>query len=268
MGKVILVTGISSGFGKHTAELLALRGYNVYGTIRKEAETDPKIKVLRMDLTDVTSIKSAVGSMFLKEGKIDVLINNAGMHLGGPIEFTPPEDFERQMATNFLGVVHLIQAVLPIMRKQGYGTIINISSVGGLLGLPFQGFYCSSKFALEGLSESLRMELKAFNIKVIVINPGDFNTNNTVNRKNIFNSNNENPYLDQFRKTLSIIEKDETKGWKPEILASKLCKIIECRNPKDRYIIGSLDAKFAVQLKKILPASLFSKLLGSFYGIK
>ena len=267
MGKVILITGISSGFGKHTAEQLVSRGHIVYGTIRKNSAADPRIKLLLMDLTDVGSIKSAVRTVLEKEGKIDVLINNAGMHLGGPIEITPAEDFEKQMATNFLGVIHLIQAVLPGMREKKNGTIINISSIGGLMGLPFQGFYSSSKFAIEGLSESLRMELDNFNVKVVIVNPGDFNTSNTINRKNIFSSDCQDPYSEQFKNTLSVIEKDENGGWRPEILAAKLCMIVESRNPRYRYIVGSFDQKLAVVLKYILPEKWFRKILKTHYRL-
>jgi len=127
MKKVILITGISSGFGKQTAELLASKGHIVYGTVRKEAETGNRVNVIKMDLTDVASIKSAVETVLHKEGKIDVLINNAGMHTGGPIETSPIENIKLQMDTNFLGMVHLTRAVLPAMRKQGGGLIINFS---------------------------------------------------------------------------------------------------------------------------------------------
>jgi NAD(P)-dependent dehydrogenase (short-subunit alcohol dehydrogenase family) len=268
MGKVILITGISSGFGKYTAELLAQRGHAVYGTVRSETNTDPKIIVIKMDLTNLASIKSAVEYVLLKEGKIDVLINNAGMLLGGPVELTPPEDFKRQIDTNFIGVVHVIQSVLPSMRKQGKGTIINISSIAGLVGLPFQAFYSASKFAIEGLSEALRIELRAFKIRVVVINPGDFHTNNTINRINILNANLENPYKEQFLKTLAIIEKTENEGLPPDVLARKLCRIVECNNPKHRYIIGKFLDRLSVILKPILPSRLYSKILGIFYGVK
>ncbi|MDP2423340.1 MAG: SDR family oxidoreductase [Bacteroidales bacterium] len=262
--KVVLITGISSGFGKETAKQLANRGHVVYGTLRKVTDVEPKINVLLMDLTDTESVRLAVKNVLQREGKIDVLINNAGMHLGGPIEMTPAEDFERQMLTGFNGLVHLTQAALPAMRQQGEGMIINISSIGGLMGLPFQGFYSAAKFAIEGFSEALRMEVTPFNIRVVVINPGDFRTNNTLNRKNAVNSG---PYSDQFHKTLAVIEKDEKEGWHPEILALKICKIIENRHPRQRYIIGSPDQKLAVILKRLLPTSLFRRMLGSHYGI-
>lgn len=265
MQKVILITGISSGFGKKTAELLAQKGHIVYGTIRTDCKVDPSIRVLKMDLTDPTSIKNAVQTVIDKEGRIDVLINNAGMHLGGPIEEAPVEFFSRQMNTNVNGLVHVLQAALPTMRNQGGGLIINFSSIGGIMGLPFQPFYSASKFAIEGLSEALRMELTNFNIKVVVINPGDFHTNNTANRINIASEG--GPYDAQFKKSLSIIERDENGGWLPEVLAVKICKIVESKKPRNRYIIATLEQKFAVLLKRILPISVFTAILSSHYGI-
>ena len=267
--KVILITGISSGFGKETASLLATQGHIVYGTIRKETVTDPAVHVLPMDLADSNSITVAVSSLLEKEGRIDVLINNAGMHTGGPIETLPLETIKLQMQTNFLGVVQLTQAVLPVMRKQGGGMIINFSSIGGLMGLPFQGIYSSGKFAIEGFSEALRMEIRQFNIKVVVINPGDFHTSNTANRRGFLAPTGEaDPYKTQYAKTLSIIENDENKGWVPVILARKLVKIVECSNPSHHYVIASMEQKLAVVLKYILPEKLFSKILRDHYGIK
>ncbi|MBN1926906.1 MAG: SDR family oxidoreductase [Prolixibacteraceae bacterium] len=265
MKKVIFITGISSGFGHSASGLLVKRGHVVYGTVRKECSTPKGVNVLMMDLTNLESIKKAVELVAEKEGKIDVLINNAGMHTGGPVEEAPADLFARQMNTNFNGTVHLIQNVLPLMREQGGGTIINISSIGGLMGLPFQGFYSASKFAIEGMSEALRMELKQFNIKVVVINPGDFATSNTANRTNIVIEG--GPYEAQFNKTLVQIEKDETGGWNPEILAQKLCKIVEYKHPRNRYVIGSFEQKLAVLLKRILPVGWFKGILESHYKI-
>jgi NAD(P)-dependent dehydrogenase (short-subunit alcohol dehydrogenase family) len=269
MKKIILITGISSGFGKETAKLLADKGFIVYGTVRKDSVPENNINYLRLDLTDYASIKTAVSSVLTKEGRIDVLINNAGMHTGGPIETSPTEHIELQMGTNFLGMVNLIREVLPVMRKQGGGTIINFSSIGGLMGLPFQAFYSSSKFAIEGFSEALRMEVSQFNIKVVLINPGDFHTSNSANRRSFLATTGENdPYKLQFEKTLNVIEKDESNGWKPEILAKKIVRIIECNNPRQRYIIASPEQKLAVVLKYILPGKLFRMILQDHYKIK
>ena len=185
MVKVILITGISSGFGREMAKLLAEEGHSVYGTVRNEGKTNDGVNILKMDLTDNESINKVVKTIVEKEGRLDVLINNAGMHTGGPIETTPAENIRLQMDTNFIGMVHLTNSILPVMRKQGGGMIINISSIGGLMGLPFQAFYSASKFAIEGFSEALRMEVRKFNIKVVVINPGDFHTSNSCQSQEI-----------------------------------------------------------------------------------
>lgn len=269
MKKVILITGISSGFGKETASLLAKNGHTVYGTLRNGECPDPLVKALTMDLTIGSSIHSGVQTVLKNEGRIDVLINNAGMHTGGPIETMPLETIRLQVETNFFGLLQLTQAVLPVMRKQGGGTIINFSSIGGLMGLPYQGIYSSGKFAVEGLSEALRMEVKEFNIKVILINPGDFNTSNTQNRRGYLSPTSEDdPYRNQFARTLAVIEKDESNGWKPVILARKLVRIVECNNPRHNYIIASFEQKLAVVLKYVLPGKLFSKILRNHYGIR
>lgn len=268
MKKVILITGISSGFGKETAQLLAEKGHIVYGTVRKEPGSDKKVNYLKMDLTDYASVKNATGTILEKEGRIDVLINNAGAHTGGPIETSPMEHIRLQMDTNFLGLVNITKEVLPLMRKQGHGTIINFSSIGGLMGLPFQGYYSASKFAIEGFSEALRMEVSQFNIKVVLINPGDFHTSNSANRRNyLAPTGSEDAYNKQFETSLAQIEKDEAKGWKPVILAKKLVKIVESKNPHQRYIIASFEQKLAVVLKYILPGKLFRMILADHYKI-
>jgi len=268
MKKVIFITGISSGFGKSTAEYLAQKGHVIYGTRRKEIETDDRIKVLKADVTDIESVKAAIEIVLSTEGRIDVLINNAGMGISGPIETASADDIRLQMRTNFMGTVNVIQSVLPTMRKQQGGMIINVSSIGGLMGLPFQGFYSASKFAIEGMSEALRMELKPFNIKVIVVRPGDFSTSFTSNRKIDENLIGNNPYQQQFQKSMSIIEMDEKGGMKPDYFARKIGGIIDMKNPGSTYIISTAEQKLAVVLKRLLPGSLFAGILGSHYGIK
>ena len=270
MAKIVLITGVSSGFGKAVSELLATRGYIVYGISRKGSEDlGGRVKILKADVTEVVSVQNAVSALLAREGRIDILINNAGMGITGSIEDSSPEAINLQMSTNFMGYVNMIQSVLPSMRQQGIGTIVNISSIGGLMGLPYQGFYAASKFAVEGMSESLRMELLPYHIKVVVIQPGDFFTSFTANRKPVTIENGVNSaYKDQFEKTLSIIEKDEKGGLKPEYLARKLAVILEKKNPCHQYIIATLEQKFAVVLKRILPGSLFASILSSHYGIK
>lgn len=268
MGKVILITGISSGFGRESAALLAGCGHTVYGTARNNCDVGEGINLLTMDLTDRGSVSNAVRSVVEREGRIDVLVNNAGMHTGGPVETAPEDHLRLQMETSFLGMVFLTREVLPVMRAGGGGLIINISSIGGLMGLPFQGFYSAAKFAVEGFSEALRMEVGNFNIKVVIINPGDFRTNNSSNRRKFLApSAPGDPYAGQFEKSLSVIESDEAGGKNPIILAKKLAGIIDCRNPRQRYIIASADQRLAVLLKRIAPGKLFTRILSSHYGI-
>ncbi|NLA49198.1 MAG: SDR family oxidoreductase [Bacteroidales bacterium] len=269
MKKVVLITGVSSGFGKETARILAEKGHTVYGTIRRDCGVPDSVRALRLDLTDEHSIKEAVESVLKAENRIDVLINNAGMHSGGAIEMYPVDLVRLHIETNIMGTVSLTRKVLPQMRKQGGGMIINISSIGGLMGLPFQGYYSAVKFALEGISDALRMEVSGFNIKVIVINPGDFNTNNSFGRHEFLPPETEHdPYAEQFERTLGIIERDETNGRDPKILAKKIARIVECKNPRQRYIIASFKQKLAVLLKFILPGKLFRKILEMHYKIR
>jgi len=269
MAKVVLITGISSGFGKAISEILNTKGYRIYGISRSLPDNlSGSIKVLQADVTDRVSVQRTVSMVLENEGHIDVLINNAGMGFSCSVEDSTPENIDMLMNINFNGYVNMIQAVLPAMRKQSHATILNISSIGGVMGLPYQGFYSASKFAIEGLSEALRMELKPFNIKVIVVRPGDFRTNFTANRTPVKNIATGTAYDSQAQKTLSIIENDENKGLPPEFLAQKIAGVLSKKNPCNQYVVATLEQKFAVLLKRILPVSLFSGILSSHYGIK
>ena len=268
MQKIVFITGVSSGFGKSMSEYLEGKGYKIYGTNRRVLEGIQKYKVLKTDVTDKVSVDEAVQTILENEGRLDILINNAGIGISGPVEFSSTEDIKLQMDTNFMGTVNVVKSVLPVMRKQRAGTIINISSIGGIMGLPYQGFYSASKFAIEGLSEALRMELKPFNIKVVVIRPGDFFTGFTSNRKIELDLNANGPYEMQLQKTMGIIENDERGGMKPEYLARKMYHILRCRNPRSHYTIASTEQKLAVILKRFMPDSWFEGILSSHYGIK
>jgi NAD(P)-dependent dehydrogenase (short-subunit alcohol dehydrogenase family) len=267
MSKVVLITGVSSGFGREISSRLALKEFIVYGTCRSECEPIPGVILQKMDVTDNASITQTVQQIIQKEGKIDVLINNAGMGFGGALESYTDEEMHLQMGTNYSGTFQTCRAVLPYMRNQGYGTIINFSSIGGLMGLPFQGGYSASKYAIEGFSESLRYEVKSFGINVIVINPGDFNTQFTAKRKSTTGSSLP-AYTDQFQKTLTIIEKDEHNGMNPVFMAVKIEHILQKKHPKTRYLVASFEQKLAVWLKHILPDKLFYSIIGGHYGVK
>lgn len=265
--KIILITGVSSGFGRVTAMHLAEAGHLVYGSIRRKVDGIPHVNLIDMDVTNMVSVQNVVDTIVTKEGRIDVLINNAGMGIAGAVEETSQEESDIQMNTNFNGTVRAIKAVLPYMRRQQSGTIINISSIGGLMGLPFQGFYSASKFAVEGYSQSLRMELKPFNIHVVVVNPGDFTTKFTANRKIIASAQDNTSYL-QFNVTLKAIEKDENSGLNPIVLAKKISRIVSSAKPSYRYIVSSPIQRLSVILSHILPGKCFGRMIENYYGIR
>lgn len=266
MQKVILITGASSGFGKATAELLAQRGHIVYGTSRTTKE-HPSVHFLNMDVRDRESIASGVRQIIEKEGRIDVLVNNAGMGIGGSLELATPEEIDLQIGTNFMGCVNMCQAVLPHMRKQRQGRIINLSSIGGIMGLPYQGYYSASKFAIEGFSEALSAEVKGFGITVSMVEPGDFATGFTASRKNSTLTLENEDYGDSFRRSLNLIEKEENGGLKPEVLARKIAKIVECKHPRLRYVVANLEQWLSVVIKRVLPGNWFVGILRDYYKV-
>lgn len=263
---IILITGITSGFGKAMAERLSKDGHKVYGTHRYAQEQIPGVTYIKADATDVGQVKNAVDTVMAGEGRIDVFINNAGMGIGGPLEFSSLEDAQRQMDVNWMGMVRFLHFVVPIMRRQGSGKIICFSSIGGLMGLPFQGLYSASKFAIEGYCEALRLETKGFGIKVTVIEPGDFSTSFTAQRKSVQDPEAFAAYK-TYSESLASIEHDETSGLKPEYLAAKISKIVKKDNPAYSYVIATFEQRLSVFLKRILPAKWFAPLLSSYYKL-
>ena len=268
MAKVILITGASSGIGKACANYLAQKGYKVYGTSRKPSEPIKDYEMLTLDVTDPASVQQAVNTVIAKEGRIDVLLNNAGFGLGGAIENFSEEEMQKEMGVVFFGMARMMKAVLPHMRKEKKGLIINVSSIMGYIALPFQGYYSASKFALEGLSEALRMEVKSFGINIALINPGDFRTGFTASRQIINAENSPNPYSEQFRATLAQVEKDENGGSDPILIAKKVEKIINTPKPAFHYLVGRFDQRLAVTIKKLIPEKLFCQIICSTYKLK
>ena len=263
---IILITGITSGFGRAMAQQLCADGHKVYGTYRKDSEQIPGVTYLKADVQDEASLCSAVNSVMEKEGRIDTVISNAGMGIGGPLEFTATEDAQRQMDVNFMGMVRLLNQVVPIMRKQHHGHIICISSIGGLMGLPYQGMYSASKFAIEGYCEALRLEVRQFGIHVTVINPGDFFTGFTAARSKNLPPEAANAYPG-YSASMASIESDERSGLQPDYLARRISRIVRKRRPANRYIIATTVQKASVLLKAILPAKWYDRILASYYKL-
>ena len=263
---IVFITGISSGFGLETARLLSQEGHTVYGTVRRSVEPLPNVHYLQVDVRDRDAVTQAVSQVIEKEGRIDILVNNAGMGIGGPLEFATEEEIRLQMDTNFMGLVHCVDAVLPHMRRQGSGRIIALSSIGGLMGLPFQGFYSASKFAIEGYCEALRLETKQQGIKVVVLRPGDFATGFTGSRKKVTNEAALEAYP-FYREAINKVEHYENGGLKPVVLAKKISKIIQKKRPHNGFVVASFEQKLSVLLKRILPAQWFDRILGSYYKL-
>lgn len=264
---VILVTGASSGFGKITATALVNKGHIVYGTSRKSQRDINGIHMLEMDVTTSASIQKAVQRVIEEQGRIDVLINNAGVGISGAIELATEEEIAWQMNTNLLGISNMCRAVLPEMRKAKQGKIINISSIAGVIAVPFQGFYSASKFAIEGYSEALALELHPFNIQVCLVEPGDFRTNFTANRNISSTTLNHPDYQETFKSVMRIIEQEENNGADPRLLARAVCKLVDTARPPFRTVVGPTGQVLMAHLKAIVPNKFMQYILRKFYGI-
>lgn len=267
MKKVVLVTGASAGIGLETARFLAQAGYIVYGAARRiermEQLAGLGVKSIRLDVTDESSMTDAVNRIISEAGRIDVLINNAGFGSYGAIEDVSPEDAKYQLEVNVFGAARLIQLVLPQMRLQQSGKIVNISSIGGKIATPFGGWYHASKFALEGLSDSLRNEVKQFGIDVVVIEPGGITSEwGGIAVESLQRVSGHTAYKTMARDFAGAFSGTKSKNTAPVVIASLIKKAIEVRKPKARYSAGYL-AKPTLILRKLLSDRLMDKLIMS-----
>jgi len=259
MEKVAIVTGSSSGIGFETSLALAREGYFTYATMRDTTKSNKikeiaqkenlKINVLELDVDDEKSVKSAIAQILDQKQRIDVLVNNAGWGLWGCVEDVSVDEFKEQFETNFFSIIRLIQEVAPAMRKQGSGTIVNISSVVGRIGFPASPAYISSKFALEGLSESLRFEFAPFGVDVIIIEPGVIKTDFMKNMKMAKKSELDTVYKDITTKVVSGVKMMVEMGTLPEEVANTIVKAIKDKKPLPRYVVGN-DAVMFLEAKK------------------
>ena len=259
MEKVAVITGTSSGIGFETALALAREGYYTYATMRDVTKSDKikeigqkenlKINVLELDVDNENSAKTAIQQILDQKQRIDVLVNNAGWGLWGCVEDVSVDEFKAQFETNFFSIIRLIQEVTPTMRKQGSGTIVNISSVAGRIGFPASPAYISSKFALEGLSESLRLEMAPFGVNVVIIEPGVIKTNFLNPMKLAKRSESDTAYRDITVKVTSGVKMMAEMGTHPKEVADTIVKAIKNENPLPRYIVGN-DASMFLEARK------------------
>lgn len=261
--KVILITGASSGMGFETAKLLAGQGHTVYGGARRVEKMEPLkefgVKPSRLDVTSDESCKDAVSEIINNEGRIDVLINNAGYGSYGTVEDVSIEEAKRQFEVNLFGVARLIKEVLPYMRKQGDGRIINTSSMGGRLVSYMGSWYHATKYALEALSDGLRIEVADFGIKVILIEPGGIKTDwGHIAADHLAESAKGGPYEEQAKKTAEGMHKQYSGKMMsdPKVVSNAISKAVNNKNPKTRYLIG-FGAKPLVFAHAVLPTKTF-----------
>jgi len=265
MKKVVIITGASSGMGKSTAYNLLQQGYKVYGAARRVERMkdlqDKGMEVVQMDLTQDESIVNAVNTILEKEGRLDILINNAGYGSYGSVEEVPLEEARRQFEVNIFGLARLTQLIIPTMRKQKSGRIVNISSMGGKIYTPFGAWYHATKFALEGWSDCLRLELKPFGIDVVIVEPGGIKTEwGGIAMDNLRKVSGNGPYAKMVNTMIKSNDNNQDKLTPVEVLGKEIAKAATVSNPKTRYLKGYL-AKPLVQMKKWLGDKAFDKIL-------
>ncbi|MDG4715356.1 SDR family oxidoreductase [Winogradskyella marincola] len=267
MSKVVLITGGSSGIGKSIGEFLQQKGFKVFGTSRNpENYPNSKFPIVALDVTKPETISTCIAEVLKQENRIDVLINNAGAGITGPVEEIPDEEIKRNFETNFFGPINVIKATLPTMRAQNSGLIINITSIAGYMGLPFRGVYSASKGALEIITEAFRMELKDFNIEMTNVAPGDFATNIAAGRYHAPVLE-DSPYKEKYGHSLKTMDEHVDEGGDPKEMAEAIYKVIETKSPKIHYKVGAFMQKFSIVLKRVLPDKMYEKLLMNHYKL-
>ncbi len=261
--KVIVVTGASAGIGRALAEYFGQKQYRVYGLSRKVVPTD-SFTSMSVDVTDHQQITEAIQQILDKEQRIDVLINNAGMGMVGAVEDATKDDILKLFNLNLVGAVQMMSAVLPAMRTQKQGDIINISSIGSEMGLPFRGFYSASKSALDKVTEAMRYEVSDWNIKVCALHLGDIKTNIADHR---VQSKVSSPYESIFKKVHQVMNAHVDEGIEPKAVAEYIDKLLQKRSWKAHYYFGKLGQKIGVPLKWILPQNFYEKLMRKYNQI-
>lgn len=264
--KVVLVTGASTGIGRVCSEHLAGRGMTVYGASRS-VPSGVQFQTLRMDVTSDASISDGIKQIHDQHGRLDVVINCAGYGIAGAVEETSPQEAMAQFDTNFFGAHRVCRAAIPIMREQRSGVIINISSLAGLLAVPFQAFYSASKFAMEGMTEALRMEVRPFGIRVALIEPGDFKSEFPANRVNTAGSVKSDIYREQMERCVGVMREEEKNGKTPYPVARLVERIINDPSPRLRYTVGPFGERLGPKLKSILPYKLYEYLFMKHYKL-
>jgi NAD(P)-dependent dehydrogenase (short-subunit alcohol dehydrogenase family) len=268
--RVVLITGASAGIGLSTAGALHRAGWEVIGASRRGSDAEAW-NSLRMDVDDDDSVREGIGRVEADHGRLDALVAGAGWGLAGPVEQTTVAEGKDQFETNFWGAVRVVQAALPIMRRQGGGRIVLISSIGGMIGIPFQAFYSASKFALEGYGEALAYEVAPFGIEVSLVQPGNVRTDFTGSRRKVAPSAGgpgDDPYADAVAKAIGLMERDEANGVPPDDVAGVVVRLLERRGrPRRRVSVGKAGERVGLVAKRLMPFRTFERAAKSSLGV-
>jgi NAD(P)-dependent dehydrogenase (short-subunit alcohol dehydrogenase family) len=264
MDDVILITGASAGIGRACADRQHARGWKVVGASRRgispgSAGSAGTWTPLTMDVDSDTSVASGFEALLSEHGRLDAVVACAGWGLAGAVEQTPVAEAKEQMETNFWGAVRVVQHALPVMRSQGGGKVILISSIGGIVGIPFQSFYSASKFAMEGYGESLAYEVEPFGIHVTLVEPGNVRTDFTESRRDVTVPDGDDPYRAATAKALGKMIKDESNGVPADDVAAVVQRVLESTRPPRRVSVGKLDERIGIMGKRLLPFRLFER---------
>jgi NAD(P)-dependent dehydrogenase (short-subunit alcohol dehydrogenase family) len=264
---VVVISGATSGFGAATAALLSSKGWRVYGGSRRvpvAGAIEDGVTLFPLDVTSDGSIEEFLGRVSAAEGRLDALVHSAGYCLAGAIEETSIEEARGQLETNFFGVCRLTRAALPSLRASGRGRVVVVSSLAGLIGVPFQGYYSASKYALEGWAEALRHEVGPLGVAVSLVEPGDFQTPATAARQRSGQS--LGTYAGPRERAITTMEKNELTGPGPGPVAATIARALHSSRPALRYRVGT-DAAWAPVLRQLLPASWFERLMARVFRL-
>jgi NAD(P)-dependent dehydrogenase (short-subunit alcohol dehydrogenase family) len=267
MAKVVLVTGASAGIGAACADRLARRGWEVAGASRR-ATAGTGWSGVRMDVDDDTSVASGVESVLAERGRIDAVVLAAGWGLAGAVEHTDLDEAKAQLETNLWGAVRVVRAVLPAMRANGSGRIVAISSLGGVVALPFQAYYSASKFALEGLCEAMAYEVAPFGVDVVLVEPGNVRTDFTAARRWARAADGDTVYGPAMRAAVARMAHDEEHGVAPDAVAAVVERVLDVRRPRRRVSVGKANERVGLLARRLLPFRAFEAAARGSFGLR
>ncbi|MEI8081956.1 MAG: SDR family oxidoreductase [Actinomycetes bacterium] len=265
MSRVVVITGASAGLGQATANLLAGDGWTVIGASRR-GTGGQGWQGLVMDVDDDQSVESGINEILNVHGRVDALVAAAGWGLAGPVETTTMTEAKAQLETNYWGAVRVTTALLPHMRTRNSGRIVLASSIGGLIALPFQAYYSASKFALEGWAEALAYEVAPFAISVTLVEPGNFKTDFTANRRN--SQGPSAAYTAALERAIGVMERDEQKGADPQAAAALIARQLDARRPRRRVSVGAAGERVGLVAKRALPHRWFESIAKGSLGVQ